>query len=213
MPARMTRQSWPQKAEPRGRPGEQEVQRPHPQQPEHVGGVDHERVGGDRQKRRNRVDGEDPAGVLAAAIAKVPVITARRPAVRWIMEVPAKDCRRRAELGDLRGSHGCPPAGQAEIILGPDVVREAGDTAGDCAVVARLCDAVVEGSKDTGVGCYEGPEADREHHTLLPAPARRTQSLLRPARDSPRPSSSRGRRQRRRGPSRRGLPTDQEGTG
>jgi hypothetical protein len=41
------------------RPGEQEVQRPHSQQGEHVRGVDNEGVGRDREDRGDRVDSED----------------------------------------------------------------------------------------------------------------------------------------------------------
>src|SRR5580658_3774452 len=58
------RQSGPQVAEPGRCPGQQEVQRPHAQQGEHVGRVDDERVGGDGQDGRDGVDGEDQVGDL-----------------------------------------------------------------------------------------------------------------------------------------------------
>src|SRR5262249_25973416 len=41
--------------------------------------------------------------------------------------------------------------------------REAGDAVGDCAAVARLGDALVEGGEDAGVVRHERAEAHREH--------------------------------------------------
>ena len=58
------RQGRPQVANPVLRPGQQEVQRAHAEQREHVGRVDDEGVGGDGEHRRNGVDGEDHIGGL-----------------------------------------------------------------------------------------------------------------------------------------------------
>ena len=49
------------------------------------------------------------------------------------------------------------------VMLRPDVVREVGDAAGDCAAVASLGDAVVERGEDARVVRHEGAEAHREH--------------------------------------------------
>jgi hypothetical protein len=65
-------------------------------------------------------------------------------------------------IGDLRGWPGLPAAGCAEMILWPDVVREAGDAAGDGAAIAGRGDAVVERGEDVRVARDEGAEADRE---------------------------------------------------
>jgi transposase len=98
----------------------------------------------------------------------------------------------RTEWGDLRGWPGLPAAGCAEMILWPDVVREAGDAAGDGAANAGLGDAVVERGEDVRVARHERAEADRRTRWRWPAPRRRTRSLRWPVRGSSRPSPVRG---------------------